>query len=88
MIEAKRVSGDPSWGSYPALSSSVTSKASEVYNAMVHSFTPAALKGVIFISSDAMMDDANGPRFGEQLAALANSWNQRFEKKAPPFFFT
>lgn len=35
-----------------------------------------------------MMDDANGPRFGEQLAALANNWNQRFGKKAPPFFFT
>ncbi|NIP93346.1 MAG: hypothetical protein GWO24_07780, partial [Akkermansiaceae bacterium] len=66
------------WGSYPTLAASVTSKASQVYNVMVHSFTPAAFKGLIFLCSDQMVEADGGANFGPELSALANSWKEKF----------
>ena len=77
MIATKAVPDGRSWGSYPSLAGEVSSKAGQVYNVMVDSFTPASLKGVVFLSSPAMVEAA-GPAFGEQLAVLANSWKVRF----------
>ena len=88
MIADRAVPDGVAWGSYPTMSSSVTSKASEVYNVMVHSFTPAALKGIVFLSSPAMIEDDQGADFDEQLSALANSWRRRFEGDVPHFLYT
>ena len=45
---------------------------------MTHSFTPTQLKGIIFLSSEAMVAKKEGAYFGEQVSALANSWKSRF----------
>ncbi|MFK7912199.1 MAG: sialate O-acetylesterase [Akkermansiaceae bacterium] len=78
MIKTKRVPDAVPWGTYPMLNSSVTSDASEVYNVMTHSFTPAALKGIIFISSENLVADDQGANFGPELSVLANSFKKRF----------
>lgn len=88
MITDRAVPDGVAWGSYPTLAASVTSKASEVYNVMVHSFTPAELKGIVFLASPAMVEHDQGAFFGEQLSALANSWKARFGKKSLPFLYT
>jgi hypothetical protein len=88
MITDRSVPDNVAWGSYPTLAASVTSKASEVYNVMVHSFTPTELKGILFMASPAMVEEDQGARFGEQMSALANSWKGRFEGKIPHFLYT
>lgn len=75
MIATKAVPDEVTWGTYPTLSASVTSTASETYNVMVESFTPASLKGTIFISSPDMEKDK---RFEEKIHALEKSWQRRF----------
>jgi hypothetical protein len=55
---------------------------------MVDSFTPAGLKGVIFMSAKAMVEADEGTHFGEQLAALANSWKEKFACPDPVFLYT
>ena len=87
MISTKAVPDGVAWGSYPTLASSVSSQASEVYNCMVHSFTPAQLKGIIFLTSEAMVVENEGAYFGEQMAALVNSWKKRFGGD-PQFIYT
>ena len=87
MIATKRVPDEVAWGTYPTLSASVTSKASEVYNVLVHSFTPGAFKGIVFLGSEAMVAEDQGAHYGEQLAALAKSWRKRFTGD-PAFFYT
>jgi len=76
------------WGSYPSLASSVTSKAAETYNVLVHSFTPAGLKGIVFLASPDMFTQDGGARYGEQLAVLANCWKDRFGGEDPDFVYT
>lgn len=88
MIASNSVPDGAAWGSYPTLSSSVTSKAAQGYNVLVHSFTPTDLKGIIFLSSPAMIANDQGVNYGEQVSALANSWKQRFGQKDPHFFYT
>lgn len=88
MIETKAVPDGVPWGSYPTLASSVTSQASEVYNCMTHSFTPTQLKGIIFLTSDAMVAEKDGALFGEQMTALANSWKSRFGDSEARFLYT
>lgn len=78
MIATKRVPDGVAWGAYPALGSSVETKASETHNIMVESFTPAALKGVIFLSGPGFVADDQGALFGEQFTALANGLRKRF----------
>ena len=88
MIATKEVPDGVAWGSYPALTSSITSKASEVYNVMVHSFTPAGLRGIIFLTSPAMVTKDEGANFGEQLSVLGNSWKEKFGGRDPHFIYT
>ena len=87
MMASKAVPDAVPWGTYPTLAASVTSDASEVYNVMTHSFTPASLKGVLFLSSEAMVAEDQGAKFGEQISALAESWRGKFGGD-PQFFYT
>ena len=66
----------------------VTSKASEVYNTMVHSFTPMQLKGIVFLAGPATFAEDGGARYGEQMSTLANSWKERFGGQDPHFLYT
>ena len=88
MMKSKRVPDAVPWGSYPTLNSSITSKASEVHNVMVHSFTPAALKGIIFLSSENMVAADQGANYGPELTALANSFKKGFGNNETPFYYT
>jgi len=88
MMATKRVPDAIPWGTYPTIAASVTSKASEVYNVMVDSFTPGAFKGVIFLSGESMVEADQGTNFGEQLSTLANSWKTRFGGDDSQFFYT
>jgi len=88
LIATRRVPDGKAWGSYPTFASSVTSKAGQTYNALVHSFTPAALRGVAFIAGPAMVQQDGGATYGEQLSALANGWKQRFGGGDLDFVYT
>lgn len=75
MIEAKRVPDGLAWGTYPLQASkSGTSEATQSYNVMVHSFTPTALRGIMFYYTEGMQDQ----NFDEQRVVLAESWEKRF----------
>lgn len=87
LISTRRVPDEIPWGSYPSLNASVTSTASEVYNVMVLSFTPASFKGAIFLCSENMFEEDLGALFGEQVSALANSWKKGFGGD-PHFYYT
>jgi len=88
MMTTKRVPDGVPWGSYPTLAASVTSKASEVYNVMVHSFTPGTFKGIVFLCSEKMVEQDQGANYGSELSALANSWMERFGGEDPQFIYT
>ncbi|MDX1682055.1 MAG: sialate O-acetylesterase, partial [Phycisphaeraceae bacterium] len=75
------------WGWYPTFRADIESDATEVYNVTVHSFTPAALKGIIFLAGPAMVEDDQGAYFGEQMSALANAWKLKFTGN-PTFIYT
>lgn len=77
LIETKAVPDEAAWGSYPSLAANVTSKASEVYNVMTHSFAPTTMKGAVFITTETMEKEA-GDKFGEQMVALYQSWQKPF----------
>lgn len=87
MMVRKGVPDGVPWGSYPTMGGSLKTKASDTYNVLVHSFTPASLKGVIFIGSQDMVEEDQGALYGEQLAALVISWREKFSGD-PTFFHT
>lgn len=87
MMATKRVPDGVPWGTYPTMGSSVKTKASQTYNVLTVSFTPAALKGIVFLTGPDMVADDQGALYGEQLAALATSWKERFGGE-PAFFHT
>lgn len=73
MIRTKSVPDGARWGSYPSLTAKATaSKATSTYNVYTHCFAPAALKGILFLSSEAMVADDQGAAFGPEMTALAN----------------
>jgi hypothetical protein len=89
LMAAKRLpDGAPAWGTYPSLASSITSDACQSYNVLVHSFTPASFKGVIFLTSPKMVEKDQGASYGPALAVLANCWKHRFAGADPHFFYT
>jgi hypothetical protein len=88
MIKTKRVPDGASWGGFPSLDSSIVTQASQTYNVLVHSFTPATLKAIIFLPSSAMFEKEQGAYYGEQLSVLANSYKKLFGGEDPPFFYT
>ena len=71
-----------------AVSLPVTSKASEVYNIMVHPFSLTRFKGVLFLGSKTMCEADEGANYGAELSALANSWKGKFGGEDPHFFYT
>lgn len=76
MIDSKRVPDGLAWGTYPVQASkSDTSEATQHYNVMVHSFTPATLKGVLFFTGTEL---SSAPSYGEQITVLKASWGDRF----------
>jgi hypothetical protein len=87
MIKTKRVPDGAPWGGLPSMESSVTTTAGHAYNGIVHSFTPANLKGVIFLSGKALFEKDQGAHFGEQFSALANSWKELFGGD-PHFYYS
>ena len=88
LMETKAVPDKAGWGSFPGLAGLVKTDASQVFNVMVESFTPADLKGIIFISGKPMVEADEGAHFGEQLTALANSWKEKFACPDPVFLYT
>jgi len=89
MMTTKRVPDGVAWGSYPSMvSASSDSTASQIYNVMVHSFTPASLKGIVFLCSDKMCKKDQGANCGAELSAMANGWKDRFGGADPHFIYT
>ncbi len=88
MIATRAVPDGAAWGTYPTFKGEVTTNASHTYNVMVHSFTPASLKGIIFLASPIMVKDDGGTKFGEQVAALGTGLKKRFAGEDPLFFYT
>jgi hypothetical protein len=88
MISTKRVPDAAPWGSYPTLSASITTTASQTHNVLVESFTPASLKGILFLTGSDMVVADQGALFGEQMSALANGMKKRFGATDTPFYFT
>ena len=88
LIATGKVPDSAAWGSYPTLASSITTKASQAYNVMTHSFTDGgAFKGIIFLASENMLMKGNGKNFAAEMTALANSWQKRLTGN-PHFFYT
>ena len=89
IMATKKLPDDaPAWGTYPSLSSSNTTTASQTYNVLVHSFTPGSFKGIIFLCSETMFEKDQGANYGPELSALANCWKDKFDGADPHFFYT
>lgn len=74
MIETRRVPDGLAWGAYPVQAvKGETSEATQSYNVMMHSFTPTALKGVLFFAGDEITSEIN---YDEQAKALKASWTK------------
>jgi hypothetical protein len=78
MMAEKRVPDGVAWGTYPTFASAVTTDAAQSYNVLTCPFTPASLKGIIFLTGEAMFKKDQGANFGEQFTVLANSWKAKF----------
>ncbi len=93
MMKTKAVPDGSSWGQYPSPKPQVgDSTATWTYNVYVHCFTPAALSGVVFLSSESMVTDDQGANFGPEMSALANCFKTRFaleqDGEDVPFIYT
>lgn len=88
MIATKRVPDAVPWGTYPKLASSITTTASQTHNVLLESFTPASLKGILFLAGPDMVAGDQGALFGEQMSALANCMKKKFGGEDTPFFYT
>lgn len=76
MIETKRVPDGLAWGTYPVQAAKdEISVATQSYNVLTHSFTPATLKSVLFFASGEAASDAN---YDEQMKVLRSSWSEQF----------
>ncbi|MCE9519066.1 MAG: hypothetical protein K8R87_05895 [Verrucomicrobia bacterium] len=89
MIATKKVPDGAAWGTFPTLADAYKkSEASQSYNIMVHSFTPASFKGIIFLGSQKMVEADQGASYGAELTVLANNWKDKFGGADPLFFYT
>lgn len=88
MIATRSVPDQSPWGVIPSSQAPDSiAEATQAYNVMVHSFTPAALKGVLFISGPSMVWQDEGRDFSEQMSVLGNAWQKRFAGN-PVFVFS
>ena len=87
MIETKAGKG---WGSIPSRRPAFegSSQASQSWNVMTCSFTPAALKGIVFLAGPGQVARDEGANFGPALAVLAHSWKARFGGEDARFIYT
>ncbi|MDT8390450.1 MAG: hypothetical protein RRC34_08090 [Lentisphaeria bacterium] len=78
------------WGHYPSPDPKTgDSKATQVYNIYVHPFSPAALSGVVFLTSASMVTDAQGANFGPEMSALGASFRKQLGLSDDvPFIYT
>ncbi len=89
MIADKNVPDRAAWGHYPTLAVTASqSEASQGYNVMVHSFTPASFKGIVFLCSQKMFETDQCANYGAQLSVLANCWKSKLGGPDPRFFYT
>lgn len=88
IMETGQVPDKKAWGSYPQLAGEVTTDASHTWNVMVCSFTPLAVKGMIFLTGPGAVEADQGALFGEQMSALANGWKADFDSENATFFYT
>ncbi len=89
MIATAKVPDGAPWGAeYPTLGAGVNTTASSTWNVSVLSFTPASLKGVIFLGYPELFKDGREKTFGPELTAMANCWKARFSEPDPHFFYT
>jgi len=89
MIADKKVPDGSAWGIYPTLSVAASqSEASQGYNVMVHSFTPASFKGIVFLCSQSMFDVDQGANYASEISVLANCWKDKFGCPSSHFFYT
>jgi hypothetical protein len=89
LIAGKKSQDLNGWGTYPTLAAAFRpSEASQGYNVLVHSFTPASFKGILFLSSEAMFKHDQGANYGSELTALANSWKNKFGGEDTRFCYT
>jgi hypothetical protein len=89
MIATKAVPDGAKWGNYPSRTASAgDSKATQTYNVTVHSFSPTALKGVIFLTSDVQGADDQAANFGPEMSALANCFKAKFGDADAEFIYT
>jgi hypothetical protein len=77
-----------SWGAYPELAGSVTTKAAQAYNVLTSAFGPGCYKGIIFLSSENMFEGDKAANFDSEFSVLANSWKDHFSDKDTPLFYT
>jgi len=81
------------WGQYPSPKADFgDTTATFEYNVYMHSFTPAALSGVVFLTGKGMVAGDEGANFGPEMAVLAKSVKSRFslwqEDVDTPVFYT
>ena len=89
LIKTKKNKEGANWGSYPtAGKTAAASTASRTYNSMVHSFTPATLKGIIFFTNENMSKSNDGKDLASEISALANSYQEKFANSDSSFFYT
>jgi len=78
-----------SWGHYPSPAPKVgDSKATQVYNIYVHPFADTVVEGIIFLTNEAMVKDAEGANFGPEMSALANCFKAKFGGDDPHVIYT
>ncbi len=89
LIKSKKNKEGVNWGSYPtAGKAAASSNACQTYNSMVHCFTPATVKGMIFFTNENMAKTNGGKDYAAELSALANSYQRKFGTKDAHFFYT
>jgi len=89
MMATARVPDGVPWGSILSVAgASGSSRATQTYNVMVYSFTPASFKGIVFLCSEKMVEANQGANYGPELSVLANCWKTGFGGEDPYFFYT
>lgn len=79
MMDASAVADGTSWGQYPSPKPEVgDSTATWTYNVYVECFTPAALSGIVFLSSEVMVAKDQGANFTAEISALGKSFRTKF----------
>lgn len=89
MIATKAVPDGRPWGTYPSPRPFIgDSQATQIYNIYVHCFSPAAVKGVVFLTGEGMVKEGEGANFGPEMTALAKSFKSRLGDPDAEFIYT